>query len=183
MSAAAAEIARNESSAIDLCRAYVEAQLAYFSRPRNVEGVLAFAERIRSTAGKHDGLYWPLDDDGANESPMGPNVAAAAITEQGPGEQPRPFLGYYFKTLLAQGPAAAGGARNFKVENRLVGGFALISWPAHYGVSGVQSYIVNHLGDVYARDLGPDTGRIAANVSVFNPDRSWTRVASVREEE
>jgi hypothetical protein len=173
--------AANESAAIDLCRDYVEAQFEYFRSNFNADGVPAFAQRIRSTPGKHDGLYWPITG-GEAESPLGPIVAAAAITEQPRERQPRPFSGYYLKVLLAQGPAVVGGVRDYVVDGRLLTGFALVAWPAHYGSSGVHSFLVNQLGDVYARDLGPDTTRIASGLYTFDPDHGWTKVVSGDEE-
>jgi hypothetical protein len=175
LSKEAPDLMRNESAAIDVCRDYVEAQLKYFRSDTNADGIFAFAKRIRSTPGKRDGLYWAISD-GEDESPTGPNVAAAAITEQQPSDKPRPLSGYYFKTLLAQGPAATGGSRNYQIDGLLLTGFALVAWPAQYGVSGVQSFIVNHLGDVYGSDLGPDTDRIASGLSAFDPDHNWTKV-------
>ena len=171
------EAAVNESAAIDLCRNYVEAQFEYFRLNPNADGVLAFAQKIRSTPGKHDGLYWSIDA-GEAESPLGPNVAAAAVTERETEDDRRPSSGFYVKILLAQGPAAMGGARDYVVDGRLATGFALVVWPARYGVTGVQSFLVNHLGDVYARDLGSDTSRIASRLSAFNPDHNWTKIAS-----
>ena len=129
------EAATNESAAIDLCLDYVEAQFEYFRSNSNADGVPAFAKRIRSTPGKLDGLYWPITGAEA-ESPLGPIVAAAAITERPREHQPRPFSGYYLKVLLAQGPAAVGGARGYVVGGRMLTGFALVAWPAHYGSSG-----------------------------------------------
>jgi hypothetical protein len=174
--------ARNQSAVIDMCRDYVEAQFQYFRMDQDRDGLLSFAERIRSTPGKHDGLHWPLVDD-EDESPIGPKFAAAAITEKPAADKPRPLFGYYFKTLSSQGPEAPGGARDYKVEGRLVTGFGLLAWPAEYGVSGVQSFQVNHLGDVYAKDLGPATHRIAAGMPAFAPDRTWKKVASTADYE
>jgi hypothetical protein len=169
--------ARNEKAIINSCLDYVEAQLNYFRSDQDADGFLAFAERIRSTPGRHDGLYWAIgaDDD---ESPMGPNFAAAAITEQEASDDIRPFFGYYFKMLLSQGPEAVGGARDYRIDGRLVAGFALVAWPADYGTSGVRSFLVNHLGDVYAKDLGPETPRSASAMTEFSPDWTWTKAAS-----
>ena len=166
----------NEAAAVDLCLDYVEAQYRYFRSNYGGDGVPVFAQRIRSTAGKRDGLYWPIDT-GDDESPVGPNVVAAAATEPHPAGEPRPISGYFVKVLLAQGPSGPGGARDYRVNDRLVGGFGLIVWPARYGVSGIQSFVVNHLGQVYARDLGPDTNRIAAGIAQFDPDHNWSKVA------
>jgi hypothetical protein len=177
--AADSEMARNESAVIDFCLEYVEAQIKYAQISRNAGGLSVFAQNVRSAPGKREGLYWAIRE-GEDESPVGPNVAAAAVTEQQPADRSRPFAGYYFKILMAQGPAALGGARDYRLEGRLVLGFALVAWPASYGVSGVRSFLINHLGDVYARDLGPDTSRIAAGLTVFDPDHNWT-IAKVKE--
>jgi hypothetical protein len=173
-------ITHNEAAAVDLCRDYVEAQYRYFRSNYDGDGALVFAQKIRSTAGKRDGLYWPISA-GDDESPVGPNVVAAAATELYPAGELRPISGYFVKVLLAQGPAAQGGARDYRVNNRLIMGFGLIVWPARYGVTGIQSFVVNHLGDVYARDLGPDTNRIAAANTTFDPDHNWSRVAVYEE--
>ncbi len=174
--AAAGDVARNEAAIIDLCRSYVEAQLIYSQADHDADRGRAFAQKIRSAAGRRDGLYWPLDADG-DESPIGPNFAAAAAAEQ-PAEDARPFFGYFFKVLLSQGAEAPGGAREYRVEGRLTRGFALVAWPANYGLSGVRSFLVSHLGDVYAKDMGPETQRVARDMPAFAPDRSWFKVAS-----
>jgi hypothetical protein len=168
---------QNEAAVVNVCFGYVEAQLLYFREDHANGGFLEFAQKIRSTPGKRDGLYWPLDGD-EDESPLGPQFAAAAVTEDRSGAGSRPYFGYYFKVLLAQGPEAPGGARDYRVDGHLVTGFALIAWPAEHGVTGVRSFLVNHLGDVYAKDLGPDTPRVAASMPAFDPDRSWLKIAS-----
>lgn len=172
----AREIDRNESAVIDICLSYVDAQLTYFRSVPRADGHPAYADKIRSAAGMRDGLYWPLED-GDGESPMGPKFAAAAVTELEPGEA-IPRFGYYFKILVSQGSEAVGGVQDYRVSGRMVAGFALIAWPAEYGVTGVRAFQVNHRGDVYAKDLGPDVGRAAAGMSAFAPDRTWTKVAS-----
>ena len=157
---AARRIRRNELAAVELCRRLREAQFAYLERPR--DGDAAFAQKIRSTPGRHDGLFWsgPGEED---QSPLGPTFAAAAFAERQPAESPRPLLGYYIRILPSQG---------------LRKGFALIAWPAEYGIDGVRSFLMNHLGDVYQNDLGPATGRTAERMTVFSPDRGWSRVFS-----
>ena len=165
----------NEAAVVNVCASYVEAQLIYFRSDHRAGGFLEFAQRIRSTPGTHDGLYWAMDAD-QDESPLGPNFAAAAVTEEQADIESRPYFGYYFKVLLSQGPEATGGARDYRVNGHLIAGFALIAWPAEYGVSGVHSFLVNHLGEMYARDLGPDTQRAALGMTAFAPDRSWTKL-------
>jgi hypothetical protein len=166
----------NEAAAVDLCLDYVEAQYRYFRSNYAGDGIPVFAHKIRSSPGKRDGLYWPISA-GDDESPLGPNVVAAAATEPHPTSEPSPISGYFVKVLLAQGPAAPGGARDYRVNNRLITGFGLFVWPARYGITGIQSFVVNHLGDVYARDFGPDTNRIAAAIAKFDPDHKWSKVA------
>jgi len=171
--------AANEAAVLEACREFVRAQFEYFAFDHAGDGFLSFAARIRSTPGRHDGLYWPIDT-GDDESPIGPNFAAAAPAELSPEVSPRPYFGYYFKALVAQGPDAPGGARDYRVNGRLIGGFALIAWPAEYGVTGTVTFQVNQLGIVYRKDLGPDTSR-AAGIAEFSPDSSWTRIPFARE--
>lgn len=170
-------IRRNESAARELCLRYVNAQIEYSSRGG---GMPIFAQQIRSTPGLTDGLYWSDDGD---ESPLGPSFAYAAFTEPQQDGGPRPLFGYYFKILLGQGSHAAGGPTDYRVNGRLRNGFALVAWPAMYGHSGLHTYLVNHLGRLYQKDLGTDSGRAAAEMSVFNPDRSWKLVKPDGDEE
>ena len=170
------QIDRNEAAAIDICFSYVDAQSLYFSSTHRADGYVAFAEKIRSTPGQRDGLYWPLDTNG-EESPMGPKFAAAAATELDAAEA-HPQFGYYFKILVTQDKKAVGGARDYRVDGRLIAGFALVAWPAEYGVTGMRAFLVNHRGEVYAKDLGPGVGRAAAAMTAFAPDRTWTKVAA-----
>ncbi len=170
-------VIENEAAVISVCASYIEAQFIYFRTDHNAGGFLEFAQRVRSTPGRHDGLYWAIEGD-EDESPMGPQFAAAAITEPSSGVESHPYFGYYFKILLSQGPEASGGARDYRIAGHLIGGFGLVAWPAEYGVSGVHSFLVNHLGDLYTRDLGPDTQRAATGITTFAPDRSWTKLSS-----
>jgi hypothetical protein len=176
-----ADITGNEAAVVEACHSYVEAQLKYFDTNRNANGVREFARRIRSTPGKRDGLYWPIAI-GEEESPAGPNIALAAIGEQEPRAEPRPFSGYFFRTLAAQGRAAIGGARDYRVNGHLVSGFGLVAWPARYGISGVKTFVTNHSGDVYARDLGPDTLHAASALTTFNPDHNWKKISPADDE-
>ncbi|HXK04605.1 MAG TPA: DUF2950 family protein [Verrucomicrobiae bacterium] len=177
--ASANALAANEPAVIEACYRYVRAQLEYFSSDHTGDGYLSFAGRIRSTPGKHDGLYWPVEG-GDDESPIGPNFAAAAWDENAPEGQARPYFGYYFKVLLSQGPDAAGGARDYSVDGRLIGGFALIAWPAEYGVTGTTTFQVNQLGVVYGKDLGSNTPS-AAGITVFSPDATWSKFSAGNE--
>jgi hypothetical protein len=165
-------VGRNEIGAMAACLAYVDAQIEYASQDRTGEGILQFAQKIRSSPGKHDGLFWS-NDRGDEPSPLGPFVAKSAANERTALEQPAPFFGYYYRILTAQGELAIGGARSFLVDGHMLGGFALIAWPAEYGVSGVNTFLVNQLGQVYEKDLGPRTNQTADAMSMFNPDASW----------
>lgn len=167
------EIGRNELSAIQVVKAYADAQREYIARDRNGDGVPEYAQKIASSAGKMDGLYWPSK---ANEepSPLGRLLADAAAEK---GRKPGSYHGYSYRILTAQGPDAAGGARNYIVDGRMTGGFGLIAWPTSYGRSGVMSFMINQDGQVYEKNLGPDTATQAARVKAFNPDATWRMVA------
>jgi len=167
----ARRVGRNELTAIDVCRGYVEAQMEYASRDRNGNGVLDYAQRIVSTPGKKNGLY----SEGATDNivPKAFGEAAAAIAG---GKTPEPYHGYYFRILMSQGPDAPGGAQPYVVKGDMIGGFALIAYPAKYGDSGIKTFIVNHRGVVYEKDLGPATNTLAPQVTRFNPDKTWQPV-------
>jgi hypothetical protein len=167
------EIGRNELSAIQVAKAYADAQREYVARDRNGDGVPEYAQKIASSAGKMDGLYWPSK---ANEepSPLGRLLADAAAEK---GRKPGSYHGYSYRILTAQGPDAAGGARNYIVDGRMTGGFGLVAWPTSYGRSGVMSFMINQDGQVYEKNLGPDTATQAARVKAFNPDATWRMVA------
>ncbi len=169
------QIGRNELGAIAACQAYVDVQLEYFSQDRQGEGYLQFAQKINSTPGKFDGLYWS-DANGEDVSPIGPFAAQAAWAETDPSGERVPLSGYYFKILTAQGDAAAGGARSYLENGRMITGFALVAWPAEYRVTGVSTFLVNQLGVVYQKDLGPETAQVASALNQFNPDTTWAKV-------
>src|SRR5579863_5236508 len=160
----ARRVGRNELNAMELCRGYVEAQLEYASQDRDHDGVLEYAQRIASSSGKQDGLY----SDDAPQNLVTKAFAAAAATGR-----PEPYHGYYFRVLKSQGPAADGGALDYVVKSKMIGGFALVAWPAEYGVSGVQTFVINHQGIVYGKDLGAHTAAMAHLMTRFNPDKSW----------
>ncbi len=168
----ARRVGRNELVAIDVCRAYVEAQMEYASRDRDADGSLEYAQKLMSSPGKKDGLYWEGEPD--NLVPKAFAEAAAAIFAQ--GKKPAPYHGYYFRILTAQGPDAQGGALSYVVKGEMIGGFALVAYPADYGVSGIQTFIVNHSGVVYEKDLGPTTGTLALQTTRFNPSKNWKAV-------
>jgi hypothetical protein len=170
-------IGRNELEALAVVRAYVDAQREYASKDRNNDQVLEYAQRLNSTPGKHDGLYWPLDD-GSEQSPLGPLVANAqeeGYNLEGRAEdaKPLPFHGYYFKILKRQGSHGAAGKYNFVINGHMLAGFALVAWPAEWGESGVMTFIVNQEGRVYQKDLGPKTAKTASSMDVYDPDPTW----------
>jgi Protein of unknown function (DUF2950) len=166
-------IGRNELSAIQTCLAYVDAQHDYAEK--GVAGNGVYAQRIVSRPGKKDGLYWPAQS-GEDESPLGELAAAAAAEGYRAGQERRPYHGYYYRLLTRQGDRAPGGAINYIASGKMIGGFALVAYPAKYGNSGVMTFLVNHLGVVYQKDLGPNTARVAARMMTFNPDTTWQRV-------
>ena len=171
-------IGANELGAIHVCRAYVEAQREYASVDHNGPGVLAYAQHLRSTPGTHDGLYWSTRT-GDELSPLGPLVAQARVegyrqkTKILTDEQ-SPYHGYYFKILTRQGKQAPGGKYDYLINSHMIGGFALVAWPAEWGNTGVMTLIVNQQGRVYQKNLGPKTSSIANAMSAYNPDSTWT---------
>ncbi|WP_394781736.1 DUF2950 domain-containing protein [Undibacterium sp.] len=170
-------LGENELSAIQVELAYVDAQREYVLRDHNQDGLLEYAQRIVSTEGQHDGLYWHSAE-GEPESPMGQAFADADKPMHGAARlQGRPFHGYYFRILTAQGKSAPGGALDYMVRNKLIGGYALIAYPASYSESGIKTFIVNHNGTVYSKDLGPHTVSAAQAIKRFDPDRSWSKEA------
>lgn len=168
-------IGHNELGAIKVCRTYVQAQHEYASAGRDGAPSGIYAQKLRSTPGKHDGLYWETKQ-GEPTSPMGPLVAFATTQGYAAKSGDKPFRGYLYRVLEAQGPAASGGAEKYVVDGQLKKGFALIAYPAEYRSSGVMTFIVNQDGVVYQKDLGERTGEIAAEIKEYNPDKSWTAV-------
>ena len=169
----ARRVGRNELTAIDVCRGYVEAQMEYASRDRDAHGMLKYAQQILSSPGKKDGLYY----EGESENLVPKSFAdAAAVLLQAQGKKPVPYHGYFFHILKSQGPDAPGGTMDYVVKGAMIGGFAMVAWPAEYGVSGVQALIVNHRGIVYEKDLGPQTATLARQTTRFNPDKTWKPV-------
>jgi hypothetical protein len=158
----ARHIGADELDAIEICHGYVEAQMKYASEYREKDGMLKYAARLISTPGHHDGLYW----EGESEALVPEGFAHA---------DSKPYHGYFFRILKAQGPDAPGGAHNYTVKEKLVGGFGLVAWPAKYGVSGVHTFIVNQDGVVYEKDLAPVAGK-APTITSFDPDHSWQPV-------
>jgi len=167
-------IGRNELAAIKVCLAYVDAQREYANRDRDGNGLLEYAQKLISTPGAHDGLYWP-NNAGEPASPLGP--LAANARGQG-GDRPgagAPYHGYLYRILTSQGKDAAGGAYDYIVDGKMIGGFALVAYPARWGGSGVMTFICNHEGVVYERNLGKDTVATASAMTVYNPDSGWEK--------
>jgi hypothetical protein len=166
-------IGRNELDAIQTCLAFVDAQNEYAEKDRTGDGTGVYAQRVVSSPGKKDGLFWRDDSD---PSPLGELAAQASAEGYKVGEQATPYHGYYFRILKGQGSDAPGGAFNYVVKGKMIGGFALIAHPAEYGNSGVKTFMVNHAGTVYEKDLGDRTERIASRIYLFDPDQTWKKV-------
>jgi hypothetical protein len=170
-------IGMNELGTIGVCQAYVEAQREYAEEDRNGDGVLQYAQYLRSNPGKHDGLYWHAAE-GEEASPFGPLIAEACgegyrkESKIMTGDQ-KPYHGYYFKILTRQGPHAAGGKYNYIINGRMIAGFALVAWPAQWGNSGIMTFMVNQQGRVYEKNLGPKTAKMAAAMTSYEPDPTW----------
>jgi hypothetical protein len=173
-------IDENESATIGVCRAYVQAQYEYYAEDREGDDVLEYAQRLASSKGQHDGLYWHTDN-GERESPLGPLIAEARARGYLKGsprklDDPRPYHGYLFQILTRQGASAPGGAHDYIINNHMIAGFALIAYPAKYGKSGTMTFQVGANGKVYEKDLGQRTGEIADGMEAFNPDSTWMLV-------
>ena len=168
-------IGQNELDAIQSTLAYVDAQDEYAEKDRTGDGANTYARRIISQPGKKDGLYWPTSQS-EEPSPLGELVARATAQGYRTGGGRTPFHGYYFKILTKQGPAATGGELDYVVDGKMIGGFGLVAYPAEYRNSGVMTFIVNHAGTVFQKDLGPSTAQLAERMTAFNPDKSWQAV-------
>jgi len=167
-------IGENELDTIQTCLAVVDAQREYAALDRDGDGLLAYAQKFHSAGGKTDGLYWEVKP-GEKASPLGPLVAKAQGEGYVTDEKPVPYNGYFFRILNAQGKSAKGGAYSYLVKGNMVGGFAVVAYPATYAVSGVKTFIVNHDGVVYQKDLGPKTTKLAKTMKAFNPDKTWEK--------
>lgn len=167
-------IGRNELDTIQVCQEYVAAQRDYARRRQRTDGVAEYAQHLRSTPGKRDGLHWETSA-GEEESPLGPLLASASAEgyRAKGGEKPEPFHGYIYRALREAGPHAPGGPRSYIKDGRMTGGFALIAYPVRYGSSGVMTFQVNEQGVVFQKDLGPRTAEIAAAITTYDPDDSW----------
>jgi hypothetical protein len=164
------ELGRNEFGAIQTLLAIGDAERDYAVMDPMKTGATAYARRLLSSPGKKDGLYWPAAS-GQPQSPLGAEVAHS----QPDGKFPGDHYGYNFRLLYSQGPAAPGGARDYIINGRMIGGFGAIAWPVRYGEAGIMTFIMGHDGVVYQQDLGPDTAQKAANIVNLNPDKGWEK--------
>jgi hypothetical protein len=175
-------IGRNELNVIEVLHAYVNAQCEYSSKDRVGDGIAQFAQKIISTKGKHDGLYWEAKE-GEEMSPLGPLVARAAsegYAKKSNGFTLEPFHGYYYKILNGQGKYATGGAYNYVVKGKMILGYALVAYPAQYGNSGIMTFVVNQEGVIYEKNLGRNTMSMAKAMKIFNPDKTWKKVEEMK---
>ncbi|MHC5110783.1 MAG: DUF2950 domain-containing protein [Planctomycetota bacterium] len=174
-------IGANELDTIDVCRIYASAQLEYAAEDRDGDEVREYAQRIVSTPGSRDGLYWDVDPESAEPlSPLGPlaaDAAAYAEARRSAGE-PIPYNGYYYKILTRQGENAPGGKYDYVINGNMIAGFALVAWPADYGSSGIMTFKVSHHGKLMEKDLGEKTAEIIGELDAYDPDSSWNRVSA-----
>jgi hypothetical protein len=176
----ARRVGRNELSTIQTLKAVVDAQREYVLLDRDSDGLLEYAQKFMSTPGRKDGLYWNAKP-GEPDSPLGPLVARAQAEGYGGADArksaaPQPYHGYLYRILKGQGKDAPGGAYDYQVKGSMIGGFAVLAYPVSYGASGVMTFIVNHDGVVYQKDLGAGTAQRAAEVTRFNPGAGWAKV-------
>ena len=164
------QIGHDEGAVVQTLLAIADAQRDYADLDPMKAGSPVYARRLLSSPGQKNGLYWETKP-GEPQSPLGPAVAKAQLD----GASPDGHYGYYFRLLYAQGAAAPGGARDYIVNNRMIGGFAAIAWPVKYGVTGVMTFIVSYEGVVYQQDLGPETAQRAGSIAAFNPDKGWVK--------
>jgi len=164
-------VGRNELAAIDFCRTFIDAQREYAGTDHDSDGVLEFAQRLQSSEGQRDGLYWKPGDDGV-ASPLGP-LAASADAYLQHRKEGEPFHGYYFRILKEQGAHAPGGKYGFVINGNMIAGFAMVAWPADYRRSGIMTFQCGHNGQILQKDLGSDTAKLAAAITSFNPDKTW----------
>jgi hypothetical protein len=177
-------IGSNELNVIQVCHAVVDGEQDYYDALHDGDSAHQYSPKFRSTPGKQDGLYWEVKS-GEPESPLGPLVAQASAEgyEHHEGaDQPHPFQGYVYRLLTRQGAKAKGGAKNYIVDGKMTGGFALVAYPINYRVTGVMTFVVNQDGQIYQKDLGPKTQQLAAKMTEYNPDKSWTPAEDQAEE-
>jgi hypothetical protein len=171
-------VGKNELNAIQVCLAIVDAEMEYAAEDRNGDGIREYAQKFVSDEGKRNGLYWETKD-GEDLSPLGP-LAAKASREGYAGKRHSgksvPYHGYFYRILKEQGKNASDGARRYLVKGKMIGGFALVAYPAEYGNSGIMTFIVNQAGGVYQKDLGKGTAKVAKAMKAFDPDQTWHKV-------
>ena len=175
-------IGENELSTVQTLLAVVDAQREYAMNDRDNDGILEYAEKFRSDPGKKNGLYWETKE-GEEPSPLGPLVAQAreaGYEKKQSGGKPSPYYGYYFRILKAQGKDAPGGSYDYVVKGKMIGGFAVVAYPAKYGNSGVMTFIVNHDGVVYEKNIGKNTGKIAKAMKKYDPDKTWKKAEETK---
>jgi Protein of unknown function (DUF2950) len=170
-------VGRNELSVIKAARAYVDAQREYYLRNPQNDKLLQYAQKFVSSKGRRDGLYFPVKA-GEPASPLGPLFDRMQAGLKGGAAKRAPYYGYYYRILKGQGPDAPGGAFSYLAQGHMIGGFALVAWPAAYGNTGVMTFQVNFDGVVYQKDLGPGTAAAASRMALFNPDKSWKPVST-----
>lgn len=171
-------IGRNELSALDAIRGYVEAQFDYANSDRDGDGVSEYAQKLQSEPGKFDGLFWEPEE-GQPQSPLGPLFAEAraeGYKVKGATEKPSPYHGYYYRILTRQGGNVPGGKYDYIINGNMIAGFGLVAFPAQYGSSGIMTFVVNHQGKIFQKDLGPKTTEIAGKMKEYNPDSKWEPV-------
>ncbi|MDY0187900.1 MAG: DUF2950 domain-containing protein [Syntrophus sp. (in: bacteria)] len=176
-------IGRNELAVINVCEAYVDAQQEFALLDSDGDGLFEYAQKFWSSPGKKDGLYWETKED-ETPSPFGPFAAKAkaeGYVKTSASDQPQPYHGYFYKILKGQGKSAKGGAYDYVVNGNMIGGFALVAYPAQYGNSGIMTFIVNQDGVVYQKNLGRDTAKKAQAMSIFDPDKTWKKVETTVE--
>ena len=171
-------IGRNELTVIEVCKAICDAQREYAQLDQNGDGLPEYARKFISDEGKRNGLYWPTAA-GEPPSPLGEAVAEAQgagyNVSANPTQHPRPYHGYLYRILTAQGKDAPGGAEDYIIKGRLIGGFAIVAWPVDYGSSGNMTFITNYNGEVYQKDLGEGTDKVARSMTEYNPDATWKK--------
>jgi hypothetical protein len=175
-------LSTNKQSAIEVCHGYIQAQLQYWLKDRNGSGILQYAQRLMSTPGRKDGLYWETKP-GAQPSPLSCSVAKAGLEIRRPKGKtadnqtsPAPFHGYFFKILTKQGRSAPGGKYDYVINGHMVGGFALLAYPEYWEYSGVMTFMVNQQDKIYGKNLGPKTTQLAQRMETYDPDTSWDPV-------
>lgn len=175
----ARRIGRNELNAMEVCRTVATAEREYATRDWNGNRVLEYARKIGSTPGRQDGLYW-VNKPGGLMSPLGPLVATAQQEGYSAPRKAEPYHGYHYRILHGQGPNAPGGAHSYIINGNMIAGYAILAWPAKWGNSGVMTFMLGPNGEMFQRNLGPDTAALAAGIETFDPGQGWTLVKGDR---